>query len=189
RIANVEVAAPLALAVGAGRHLAIRRHAERADEWRDRPGDAVAEVQGAVARRAAGAGGVAEHLRRVLPRPFRPAGRLAERTTPWPDRNPRRVGDHDLLNRHDKGIAALCPLDVNRAADRVDLRRAAVETGPQRRDRLVSRRLEVAGRGIVGLDLEGLARPHAQERLVPPVEGILAGLFAGDALHGSSGVR
>src|SRR5262249_56782439 len=90
---------------------------------------------------------------------------------------------------HDKGIAALCPLDVNRAADRVDLRRAAVETGPQRRDRLVSRRLEVAGRGIVGLDLEGLARPHAQERLVPPVEGILAGLFAGDALHGSSWVR
>ena len=38
-LADVEVAAPFALAVEAGRHLAVRGDAERADERRDRPGD------------------------------------------------------------------------------------------------------------------------------------------------------
>ena len=44
-VADVEVAAPLALAVDAGGHLAVGRDAERADERRDRPRALLVEVQ------------------------------------------------------------------------------------------------------------------------------------------------
>ena len=48
-IANVQVAAPFTLPVHAGRHLALGRDPERADKGSDRPGNALIEVQHAVA--------------------------------------------------------------------------------------------------------------------------------------------
>src|SRR6516225_6010224 len=46
--------------------------------------------------------------------------------------------------------------------------RVAVEAGAAAGDGQVLRRLEVAAAGVPGLDLERLAGPHAQQRLVPP---------------------
>src|SRR5439155_15438374 len=48
-VANIEVAAPIALAVEAGGDLAVGGDADGADERRDRPGDFAVEVEGAVA--------------------------------------------------------------------------------------------------------------------------------------------
>ena len=76
------------------------------------------------------------------------------------------IAYHDLFNRHDERVAALRPFDVDRAADGVGLRRAAVEAGPEAGNGLVGRRLEVAGGGVPRLDLEGLAGPDAQQRFV-----------------------
>src|SRR5204863_6813094 len=58
-----------------------------------------------------------------------------------------------------------------------------VEAGPPRRNRLVRRRFEIARAGVVRLDLEALAALDAQERLIFPVERVLPGLFACNALH------
>jgi len=65
-VADVEIAAPLTLAIQTRAHFAVRSDAERADERRDRPGNLVAKVKRAIARAAAGAGRVAEHLGRVI---------------------------------------------------------------------------------------------------------------------------
>src|SRR5581483_6021546 len=62
-------------------------------------------------------------------------------------------------------------------------RRHAVEPRAAGRDRQVAGAPEVARAGVVGLDLERLARLHPEERLVPPVEGVLPGLLARDPLH------
>src|SRR5262249_22969854 len=88
RVTNVEVAAPGALAVEARRHLAIRGHAERADERRDRPGEPIVEMQRAVARRTAGAGRVAEDARRVVAGELGPTRRFAERAAARADGDP-----------------------------------------------------------------------------------------------------
>src|SRR5262249_57397676 len=109
-VADVEVAAPLALAVQAGRHLALRGHAQRAEERRDRPGKALAGVQRAVACRAAGSGRVPEDLGPVLPRHFRPARGLAEWAAARADRDPGVVIDQDVLDGDNEPGAAFPPL-------------------------------------------------------------------------------
>src|SRR5262249_19494582 len=144
----------------------------------------LAEVQRAVARRAARAGRVAEHLRRVLARQLRPARRLAQRPAPRAHRDPGVTPDRDALDAHHQRVAAIRTFQITRTPDGVGERRRPVEAGAAARDRQVGRRLEVAGARVPGLDLETLAGPHAQERLVAPVERVLAGLVAGDALHG-----
>ena len=68
-VAYVEIAAPFALTVEAGADFAIRRDAKRTDERRDRPRQAVVEVQDAVV--------MAKNARGIVPRQFRPARRFA----------------------------------------------------------------------------------------------------------------
>src|SRR5262249_53988209 len=101
------------------------------------------------------------------------------------DRDPRVVGDGDVVEADDEGVAAAGALDVDGAGGGGGGRRRAGEAGPQGGGGLVRRALGVAGRGGPGLDPEGLARADAQQRLVAPVEGVLAGLLADDALHGT----
>src|SRR5207249_933623 len=165
-------------------HLAVGGDAEGADERRDRPAQLVAEVQGAVAGGAAGAGRVAEDLRRVLARQLRPARRFPQGAAARTDGDPRVAIDDDLFEGDDEDVAALRALDVDGAGDRVGVRRDAVEAGPPGGDGLVALRLEVAGAGVEGLQLEALAGPDAEERRVAPVKGVLAGQVARDALHG-----
>src|SRR5262249_33831044 len=129
-------------------------------------------------------GGGAEDVRRVAGGELRAAGGLAQRAAPGAHRDPRVVVHDDLLDRDDQRVAALRTLDPHRAADRVGERRHPVEAGPAGGDGEVLGRLEVAGAGVVGLDLEALAGLDAEEGLVAPVEGVLAGLLAGDELHG-----
>ena len=143
----------------------------------------LAEVQGAVAHGAAGSGRVAEDLRRVIARQFRPARRFAERAAARADGDPRIIGDNDVLDGDDERVAALGAFEINRTADGVGMRRAAIETGTLAGDGLVGRRFEIAGAGVPGLDLEALARTNAKERFVAPIEGVLAGLLSRDALH------
>ena len=76
--------------------------------------------------------------------------------------------------RADERVAALGPFQPDGAGNRVGQRWKAVETGPQRRDRLVFFGFEIAGAGVPGLDLKSLAGADAKEGLVFPVEGILA---------------
>src|SRR5436190_12409129 len=89
RVADVEVAAPFALAVDARRHLTVRRDAERADEWRDRPGDPLVEAERPVAHRTARARRMPEDAGRVVAGELRPPRRLAQRSPAGPDRAPR----------------------------------------------------------------------------------------------------
>src|SRR5260370_13675778 len=67
-IANIEVAAPFPLAVEAGGDFPVGSDADRAVKRLDRPGDFAGKVEGAVARRAARAGGVLKDLRGILVR-------------------------------------------------------------------------------------------------------------------------
>src|SRR5262249_20221304 len=142
------------------------------------------EVQRAVTRGAAGTGRVPENLRRVVAGEFGPARRFAERSASWPDGNPRVTIDHNILDRDDESVALAGAVEPDGAADRVGQRRTFSEAGPACGDGLVLGRLEVAGASVVGLDLETLAAADAQQRFVFPVEGVLAALFSGDALHG-----
>src|SRR5262249_54649489 len=137
----------------------------------------------AVARRAAGAGGVAENLRGVVAGQLWPARRFTERSTARADGDPRIIRDHDVLDGDDEGVAALGAIQVDGAANGVGVGRKAVEAGAQSRDGLGGRSLEIAGARVPGFDLEALAGPDAQQRLVAPVEGVLAGQVTPDALH------
>ena len=80
------------------------------------------------------------------------------------------------------------PFEKDRSADRIGQRRHAIEAGPFAGNGLVARRLEVAGAGVVRFDLETFAGLDAQQRLVFPVEGVLAGVFAQDSLHDGPGL-
>ena len=183
-VADVEIAAPLALAVEARRHLALGRDPDGADERRDRPADPVAEVERAVAGRPARARGVAEDLGRVALGELRPSGGLTERPAPGPDRDPGVAVDQDVLDAHDERVPARGALDPDRAADRVRERRDPVEPRPLGGDGEILRRPEVSRARVVGLDLECLAGLDPKKRLVPPVERVLPGLLTCDPLHG-----
>src|SRR5262249_43792892 len=112
------------------------------------------------------------------------ARRFAERAAPGADGDPRVILDDDVLDGHDEGVAARRAVEEDRPADGVGQGRRLVGAGAPRGDRLVAGRLEVGGAGGVGLNLEALAAAHAQQRLVLPVEGVLPGKIARDALHG-----
>ena len=156
-VADVEVAAPFALAVDAGRHLAVGRDAKRADERRDRPRTFASKCSVPSRIVPLGPGRVAEDLGRVFARELGPARRLAQRPAFRADGDPGIVGDHDLLDRHDQRIAPLGPFDPDRSGDRIGLRRHAVEARPQGRDRLVLLGPDVAVARVERLDLERLA--------------------------------
>ena len=94
-VADVEIAAPFALAVETRRDLAVGGDAKRADERGDRPGDLAVEMEGAVAGSAGGTGRVLEDLGGVIAGQFRPARRFAERAAAWADGDPGVVVDGD----------------------------------------------------------------------------------------------
>src|SRR5260370_6428100 len=52
-VPNVKIAAPFALSVDAGGHLALRRDADRSDKRRDWPGDAITETEDTISQSAA----------------------------------------------------------------------------------------------------------------------------------------
>src|SRR5262249_27985080 len=54
---------------------------------------------------------------------------------------------------------------------------------PERRDRLVTLRLDVSVARVKGLDLEDLTRLDSQNWLVPPIKREPTGLFSQNALH------
>ena len=182
-IANIEVAAPFALAVEARCHFAIGSDADGTDEGRDWPGDCAVEVEGAVASCAARARCVLEDLGGVFAGQFGPTRQFASRASAWANGNPRVAVHGNRIERDDEHIAALRSFDIDRACDRVGQWRRAIEAGPFARDRFVRFRLEETRAGVKGFQLEGFARLNAKEWFVAPVERIFAGLFTGDALH------
>ena len=139
------------------------RDAERADERRDRPRDPVAEVQRAVAGRAARAracaGRSSSCSRRTAPASasIRRAGRAAGRRRSRSSRRPRcpRCVTTSVSPRSAPSTKTGPPIGLACGGD-------AVEAGPLAGDGLVVGRLEVAGAGVVGLDLERLAGLDAQ---------------------------
>src|SRR5262245_51858450 len=106
-IADVEIAAPFALAIDAGGHLPIGRHADGADKGRDRPGNALVEMENTVAKSAARSRRVAEDLGGVIRRQFRPAGGLPQRSALGPDGDPRVFAYEDVFDRYRQSVAAL----------------------------------------------------------------------------------
>src|SRR5262245_20765708 len=127
-----------------------------------------------------------EDLGRVIAGAIRIARRLPERSAARADGDPRVRLGRDALDVDRQRIAAVGAFNKDGTSDRVDQRRAAVEPGALRRDRLIRGRLEVAGAGVPGLDLKRLAGTDAQQRFVAPVEGELPREVAGDSLHGST---
>src|SRR5439155_16380907 len=104
-VADVEIAAPGPLPVQAGRDFPFRGDAEGPYEWRDRPSEAIVEVQGAIASCAARPGRMVEDSRGVFAGQFRPAGGFAERPAPGTDGNPGVIVNQNLLENDNKRVA------------------------------------------------------------------------------------
>src|SRR5262249_5785542 len=113
------------------------------------------------------------------------ARRFAERAPARANGDPGIIVHQNVFNGDDERVPALRALQPHRPAQGVGQGGRLVEARPPRGDGLVGLRPEVAGAGVIGLDLEARAGPDAEERLVFPVEGVLAGLVAENSLHGS----
>src|SRR5262245_16235188 len=87
-VADVEIAAPVALTVNAGRDFAIGADTERANEGGDWPRNRFAEVQSPIDGRAARTGGVLEYFGGVFAGAVGVARRIAQRTAAGTDRDP-----------------------------------------------------------------------------------------------------
>src|SRR6516225_8560906 len=129
---------------------------------------------------------MAEYLRSVIGGEFRPARRLAQGSALGSDGDPGIIAHQDIFDGYYERVARLSAFEPEGAANGIGQRRRSVKSRPQGRDGFVFLRLEIAGAGVLGFNLNTLAALDAQERLVLPIKGIFAGLVASNSLHGVS---
>src|SRR5262249_9730611 len=116
-VADVEVSAPLSLAVETRGDFAVGSHAERADEGGNGPRNFFAEVQRTVAGGAAWAMRMAEDFGRIIRRQFGPAGRFSQWSAAGTDGDPGVIFDDDVFDNDGQHVAALSAFQEYRTAD------------------------------------------------------------------------